>query len=143
MHTVTPQLVVDGAAEAIELYKKAFGATEINKAPDPTGTKIWHAALKIGDSVIFINDAFPEMGGGANNSRIWLYVEKCDDWFARATAAGMKAVTAPRDMFWGDRIAQVSDKWNNGWTLATHVKHLTPEEMDKAQADFVDKLKKA
>jgi uncharacterized glyoxalase superfamily protein PhnB len=141
-HTITPQLAIDRAAEAIEFYKKAFGAEEISRALDPSGKKIWHAELKIGNSIFFVNDVFPDMGGAANHSSMWLYVPDVDAGFARATAAGAKAAMPVADMFWGDRIGQVKDPYGNSWTIATHKKDLTPEEMKKAESDFVASMKK-
>lgn len=137
LHTITAQLTVEGAAEAIELYKKAFGAEERMRAPDPSGKKIWHAEFRIGDSVVFINDAFPEMGGGANKTRLWVYADGVDTWFKRAVDAGCTVKMPVADMFWGDRMGVVVDKWGNEWTLAQHVKDMTPDEMKKAQDAFV------
>jgi PhnB protein len=137
MHTVTPSITVDGCTEAIETWKKAFGAEELARAPDPTGKKIWHAALRIGDSTIFTSDAAPEMGNDPWKTRLWLYFENVDSAFKRATGAGLKATMPPTDMFWGDRMGTVVDRWGNQWTLAQHVKDLTPAEMKKAQDEFV------
>ena len=137
MHTVTPAITVDGCAEAIETWKKAFGAEELARAPDPTGKKIWHAALRIGDSTIFTSDAAPEMGNQPWKTRLWLYFENVDAAFKRATGAGLTATMPPTDMFWGDRMGVVNDRWGNQWTLAQHVKDMTPGEMQKAQDDFV------
>ena len=85
------------------------------RAPDPSGKKIWHAVLRFGDSSVFINDAFPDMGGGAKTIKLWLYSDNVDGVFARAVEAGAKVNMAPADMFWGDRMAQVSDRWGNEW----------------------------
>jgi PhnB protein len=143
MHTVTSQLTLDGAAQAIEFYKKAFGAQELSRAMDPTGKKVWHASLRIGDSTIFVNDAMPEMGGpGAQPSRLWLYVEDVDGAYKRATQAGAKALMPPTDMFWGDRYGNVTDAWGNEWGIAQHVRDLSPAEMKKAQDAFVAQMAK-
>jgi uncharacterized glyoxalase superfamily protein PhnB len=139
LHTVTPALTVDGCAEAIETWKKAFGAEERMRAPDPTGKKVWHAEVRVGDSVIFCNDAMPEMPATPKQTRLWLYVDGVDRSFQRAKDAGLKVSMPPADMFWGDRIAEVHDRWGNQWVLAQHVKDLTPAEMKKAQDDFVAK----
>jgi len=141
LRTITPQLTVDGAGEAIEFYKKAFGAEEKMRVPDPSGQKIWHSEVRIGDSAFFINDAFPEMGGGAHKSSLWLYAENVDATFERAVGAGAKVVMPLGDMFWGDRMGVVVDRWNNQWAIAKHVKDMTPEEMKKAQEDFVASMK--
>jgi len=136
-HTVTPVLPVEGCAEAIETWKKAFGAEEMARAPDPSGKKIWHAALRIGDSVVFTSDASPEMGNPARKSNLWLYFENVDSAFKRAVAAGCTATMQPADMFWGDRMGSVADRWGNQWTLAQHVRDMSPAEMKKAQDEFV------
>src|SRR5262249_20738531 len=111
IRTLTPQLAVDGCAEAIEFYKKAFGAEELRRANDPSGKKIWHAELKIGDSIFFINDTFPEMGGTASKSSMWIYSENVDSAFKRAVDAGATVKMPLADIFWGDRTGQVTDKW--------------------------------
>src|SRR5439155_11047051 len=117
LHTVTPQLAIDGAGAAIDFYKKAFGAEEAMRAPDPSGKKIWHAVIRIGDSAIFVNDVFPEMGASAKATTPWLYVENVDALFKRATGAGAKVIMPLADMFWGDRMAKVADRWGNEWAL--------------------------
>ena len=103
LHTVTASIAVDGASDAIAFYTKAFGAEEVMRAPDPSGKKIWRAAIRIGDSQIFLNDVFPDMGATANKSAIWLYTENADALFARATKAGATVKMPLADMFWGDR----------------------------------------
>jgi uncharacterized glyoxalase superfamily protein PhnB len=142
-HTITAQLSIDGAAKAIDFYKKAFGAEELDRAPDPSGQKVWHAAIKIGDSMLFVNDVFPDMGGSPSHSSLWLYVPDTDAAFKRAVDAGAKATMPPADMFWGDRMGQVADPFGQKWTIATHVKDMTPAEMksaqDKAVAEFKNK----
>jgi uncharacterized glyoxalase superfamily protein PhnB len=141
-HTLTPQLSLEGAAEAIELFKRAFGAEEITRAPDPSGKKVWHAHLVIGNSAIFVNDVFPEMGGTAKSAGIWMYLEDVDKAFKRAVDAGMKAVMPPTDMFWGDRFARVTDRWGNDWGLAAHTQDMTPDEMKKAEQAAIAAMKK-
>jgi PhnB protein len=142
MHTLTVQLAVDGADAAIAFYKRAFGAEEIARSPDPSGTKIWHAELRIGDSAIYLNDVFPEMGGMARPASLWLYTEGVDQLFKRATDAGCTVTMPLSDMFWGDRTGQVVDRWGVQWNLAERIKDLTPEEMKKAQDEFVASLPK-
>jgi PhnB protein len=136
LHTITPALAIDGCAEAIEFYKTAFGAVELMRAPDPSGKKIWHAMMRIGNSSFFLNDVFPEMGGGPVRARIWLYLDGVDAAFKRATDAGAAVRMPLGDMFWGDRLGTVTDKWGNEWTIAQHVKDVTPEEMHKAMEAF-------
>jgi uncharacterized glyoxalase superfamily protein PhnB len=136
-HTITAQLNIDGAARAIEFYEKAFGAEVVARASDPSGTKIWHGALRIGTSMLFVNDTFPEMGSTASHSGLWLYVNDVDALYARAVAAGATGTQPPADMFWGDRMAHVKDPFGQTWAIATHVKDMTPEEMAKAEAEFI------
>jgi uncharacterized glyoxalase superfamily protein PhnB len=140
LHTVTPALTVDGAAEAMAFCQAAFGAEERSRAMDPSGKKIWHAEVRIGDSVLFFNDTFPEMGATANTTRLWLYFPDVDAAFRRATAAGAKVVMPPADMFWGDRMGVLDDRWGNRWTLAQRVKDLTHEEMDRAGKEFAAEM---
>jgi len=142
LHTVTPYLMIAGADQAIAFYKKAFGAVEVTRAPDPSGKKIWHAQIRIGDSSIFLTDLFPEMGGAASQSSLWIYSDNVDAAFKRAVDAGTEARMPPADMFWGDRMASVSDRWGNRWTLAQHVKDLSPEEMRLAQEKAVAEWKR-
>jgi PhnB protein len=142
LHSLTPALTIDGAAEAIEFFKRAFGASEISRALDPSGKKVWHATLRIGDSAFFVNDPFPEMGALATPSKLWIYGERVDAAFARATEAGAKVLMAPADMFWGDRMCKVADRWGNEWNLAQRVQDLTPEQMKNAQDAFVANMKK-
>ena len=143
LHSVTPALTVDGCAEAIETWKKAFCAEEMMRAADPSRKKIWHAAVRIGDSVLFCNDHFPEMMPNVpRQARLWIYPGGVDKAFQRAKDAGLKVVMPPGDMFWGDRISELHDRWGNQWVIAEHVKDLSPAEMKKAQDEAVAKTKK-
>jgi uncharacterized glyoxalase superfamily protein PhnB len=140
MHTITPAMTIDGASEAIEFYKKAFGAVERDRAVDPSGKKIWHASIRIGDSTVFLNDPFPEMGSVATTSSLWIYTDGVDAAFKRAVDAGAQVRMPVADMFWGDRMGALMDRWGNRWTLAQHIKDMTPEEMkaasEKAAAEW-------
>jgi PhnB protein len=138
LHSITPQLSVDGADKAIDFFKRAFGAEVRGRAPDPKG-KVMHADLRIGNSVIFVNDVFPEMGGTAQIASLWLYSENVDSAFDRAVKAGAKVKMPPMDMFWGDRMCSVTDPFGNTWNLAQHIKDLTPEEIMKGQEEFMKK----
>jgi len=142
LHTLTPSLTLDGCADAIEFYKKAFGAEEKSRAPDPTGKKIWHAELRIGNSALFLNDVAPEMGATPSFSSLWIYVENVDAAFDRAVKAGAKATMPVADMFWGDRMGMLTDRWGIKWAIATRKKNLTPAEMQKAQDAFVAEMAK-
>ena len=136
LHSVTPQLTLKGCAEAIEFFKKAFGAVELSRAIDPSGTKVWHAALRIGDSTIFCNDDFPEMGSGPKTSQLWIYGDDVDARWKRAVDAGAKVLMPLGDMFWGDRMGTLGDAWGNQWSLSQRIKEMTPEEMKKAGEAF-------
>jgi PhnB protein len=141
-HALTPHIVVRGAVQAIEFYKKAFGAVEISRAPLPDG-KLMHADLRIGDSHLFLVDEMPGMGGchaprepGASGVSLHLYVEDADAVFNRAVAAGAKATMPLGDMFWGDRFGKLTDPFGHEWTIGTHKEDLTHEEIQKRQDAF-------
>jgi len=146
-HTVTPALTVKHGAEAIEFYKRAFGAQEVMRMNNPDG-KIMHAEIKVGDSRIMLNDEMPDMGclspasvGGATGS-VYLYVTDVDSAFQRAVTAGAKVVMAVTDMFWGDRFGQVEDPSGHRWSLATHVEDLAPEEIARRHREFLASVAK-
>ncbi len=142
MHTVTPNLTLRDCAKAIEFYKSALGAQEVARMNSPDGKSVWHAELKIGDSVVFMNDEMPGMGRPAPSAAnpvpvtMWLYVKDCDGAFQRAVKAGAKEMAPPTDMFWGDRCAGVADPFGYLWSFATHQKDLTAEEMKRAGEEF-------
>jgi uncharacterized glyoxalase superfamily protein PhnB len=142
MHTLTPQLTIDGCDKAIEWYGKAFGAELQSRAPDPSGKKVWHAAMRIGNSVFFLNDTFPDMGGHAQPASLWLYTDNVDQWFKRATDAGAKVMMPMADMFWGDRMGTVIDPFGNRWSISQRMKDMTPAEMQKAGEAFAASMKK-
>lgn len=141
-HTVTPNLVVRGAAQAIEFYERAFGAQEVMRMPAPDGKSIWHAQLKVGDSTLYLNDEMPGMGRPAPDASapapvtIWLWVPDCDAAFRRAVEAGGKPTMEPADMFWGDRCAGVADPFGYLWSFATHQKDMSEAEMKRAGEEF-------
>ncbi len=142
MHTLTPNLVIRDCAKAIEFYQRALGAQEVSRMPAPDGKTIWHAQLRIGDSIVFMNDEMPGMGRSAPTPEnpvpvtMWLYVQDCDAAFRRAVQAGAKETMKPADMFWGDRCAGVADPYGYLWSFATHQKDLTDEEMRRAGEEF-------
>jgi PhnB protein len=133
-HTISPSLVVDNASEAIEFYKKAFGATERGRMPGPNDT-VAHAELEIGDSVVMLNDPFPqsttrppkELGG--TTVALAFYAEDTDGVFKQAIDAGATSTMEPDDMFWGDRMASVTDPYGHSWMILTHIEDVSPEEM--------------
>jgi uncharacterized glyoxalase superfamily protein PhnB len=133
-----PHLVCSPCAAAIEFYKQAFGAEEAHRIPAPDGQKIMHAAIRIGKSLVFLVDDFPEFCGGKSQTPIALqgtpvtlhhYVADCDAAIERATKAGAKVTMPAQDMFWGDRYGMVVDPYGHQWSFATHLKDLTPEQM--------------
>jgi len=142
LRTITVQLTIDGCDQAIEWYRKAFGAELKSRAPDPSGKKVWHAEMHLGDSAFFLNDAFPEMGGVAQPTTLWIYADDIDQRFKRAVDAGAKVTMPLGDQFWGDRTGQVVDPYGNKWNLAQHVKDLTPEQMKKAEEAFIASMPK-
>jgi uncharacterized glyoxalase superfamily protein PhnB len=141
MHSLTPHLVCDGAAAAIEFYKAAFGAVELSRLPGPQG-KVMHAAIRIGDSTLMLNDEAPEWGAlGPKTLKgspvtIHLYVENVDATFAQAVAAGAKVTMPVADMFWGDRYGILEDPCGHRWSVATHTRDLSPEEIQQGMANM-------
>jgi len=139
INTVTPHLVCAGAASAIEFYKRAFGATEETRLDGPDG-KIMHAMLRIGNSPVMLADEMPEWGSVGPKAlhgspvTIHLYVDDVDAFVARAEQAGAKITMPVEDMFWGDRYGKLEDPFGHHWSVATHLRDVTPEEMKKAMA---------
>jgi uncharacterized glyoxalase superfamily protein PhnB len=137
MHSVTPHLVCAGAANAIEFYKKAFGAIEVTRLPGAQG-KLMHATIRIGDSAVMLVDESPEWGMLGPKSlkgspvTIHLYVDDADAFVARAVKAGAKVTMPVDDMFWGDRYGQLEDPFGHRWSVGTHVRDVSPQEMQKA-----------
>lgn len=126
VHALTPYLVVKNCAQAIEFYKKVFGAEEAMRMPGPDGT-VGHAELRIGDSWLYLGDASPQFP--PTQSSIVVYLEDCDGAFARALAAGAKVIQPLEDKFYGDRSGAVEDPFGQGWSISTHKEDLTPEQM--------------
>jgi PhnB protein len=135
-HSITPYLAVDDASGAIEFYKKAFGAKERLRMPTPDG-KVAHAEVEIGDSLIMLSDPFDQARTktpkktGATTVGIFLYSEDVDETYKQALDAGATSASEPEDMFWGDRFASVTDPYGHSWQIATHVKDIEPEEMER------------
>jgi uncharacterized glyoxalase superfamily protein PhnB len=141
-HTITPSLIVRGAAKAIEFYAAAFGAQERMRMTGPDGRHVMHAELKIGDSFVFLSDEFPDMGCrspeslGGTASALHLNVEDVDAAFQRAVSAGATVRMPVADMFWGDRYGKVVDPFGHEWGLATHKEDLSQEQIRKRAADY-------
>jgi uncharacterized glyoxalase superfamily protein PhnB len=142
--TITPTLVLKDAAKAVELYKKAFGATEIYRMDCPDTGRIAHACLQIGSSRLFLCDVNPEGGcATASNSSFYLYFNDVDAAFRQAAQAGMQEAMPVQDMFWGDRVGNVKDAFGVQWTLATHVRDVSPQEMAEGMKKMMAKNKAA
>ena len=139
-HSVTPYLVIDGAAKAIDFYRDALGATEVLRMP--MGDKIGHAEIKIGDSHVMLSDEWPDMNllgparrGGATAS-LMVYVEDVDSAFKRAIDAGATKERDVQDQFYGDRSGSLIDPFGHRWTISTHVEDVAPEEMQRRMDAF-------
>jgi uncharacterized glyoxalase superfamily protein PhnB len=142
-HTLTPHLVVKGADQAIEFYQKALGAQLLGKHAGPGG-KIIHALLQIGDSKLMLADEFPEFGSfgpqnGGSATSVHIYVEDVDNAWQRAVDAGAKVKMPLMDQFWGDRYGQITDPFGHSWSLGSHIKDMSVQEMEQAQAEAFGK----
>lgn len=141
MHSLTPHLVCANALEAIEFYKRAFGATEGGVMLTPDG-KLMHGMIRIGDSALMLmeeNKAWGALGPtmlGGSPVTIHLYVNNCDEVYKKALAAGAIAKMPPADMFWGDRYGVLTDPFGHSWSIATHIRDVSPEEMQAAVANM-------
>jgi PhnB protein len=144
MHTVTPHLICAGAADAIEFYKKAFNAVEEVRLPGPQG-RLMHAMIRIEGSAVMLVDEMPEWGALSPKSlkgspvTIHLYVENVDASVQRAVSAGAKITMPPADMFWGDRYCKLEDPFGHHWSVATHVRDVSPQEMQQAMREMAAK----
>jgi uncharacterized glyoxalase superfamily protein PhnB len=144
MHSLSPHIVCDGAAQAIEFYKAAFGAVETARMPGPDG-RLMHAAVRIGDSTLMLVDEMPEWGVrgarkiGGSPVTLHLYVEDADATFARAVAAGAKVTMPLADQFWGDRYGQLEDPFGHKWSIATHLRDMTRDEMMQAMKQMASR----
>jgi len=142
-HTVSPHLIVRGAGEALEFYKKAFGAEEVFRMPGPDGKSVMHAEVQIGDSRLMICDEYPQMGClspkgvGGTSVTLHLYVADVDKVFAQAVSAGATVKMGVQDMFWGDRYGKLTDPFGHEWSVATHVEDVSPEECARRSAEFM------
>jgi PhnB protein len=134
--SVTPYLIIDGAAEALEFYKEVFGATEVMRMPGPDG-RIAHAEITVGGSHIMLGDEHPDQGHrgpksiGGTPVGIMLYVPNVDEMFNAAVAKGATATRPLADQFYGDRTGSITDPWGHNWMISTHTEDVTPEDMQK------------
>lgn len=141
-HAITPTLTLKHTLKAIMFYKRAFGAEVLEVLPAPDGIATMHAAIRIGDSILMLGDEMPGMDGksaeslGATPVNFYLYVPDVDAVFAKAVGAGATAILPVADMFWGDRCGTVKDPFGYAWTLATHTRELSREEIERGAKKF-------
>lgn len=146
-HTLTPYFTVRDAVRAIEFYKQAFGAQERGLMKGPDG-KVMHAELKIGDSIVMLADEFPEFGavapesGGSTSMGLHIYVDNVDQAFDRAVKAGAKVEMPVSDQFWGDRYGKLRDPFGHRWSIATHVKDMSADEMKRSMDEAMAQMQK-
>ncbi len=144
-HTLTPYLIVKGAAAAIDFYKSIFGAVEVMRLPGPDGA-IAHAELKIGDSNIMLGEESPTWGAmspkslGGSPVGLCVYFPDVDARFAKALGAGATVEKPVQDQFYGDRSGTISDPFGHKWTIATHIEDVTPEEMGRRMGELMKKM---
>lgn len=146
-HTLTPHLVVPDGAQAIEFYKKAFGAQELSRMLWPDGDKVMHAQLKIGDSFLMLGCEMPPRalspkGRGGTSVYLHIYLADADAAFERAVKAGCKIIMPISDTFWGDRYGVVEDPSGHQWSLATHQHDYTPEQIAANAKAFMAEMAK-
>ncbi len=145
-HTVTPMFMFKDARKAMAFYQRAFGAEELFTMPGPDGTEVMHAELRIGDSIIMMGEEHPQNPCksaetmGSSPVSFYLYVEDVDAAFAKAVAAGAESRMPVEDMFWGDRAGTVQDPFGYSWMLATHIRDLTPKEMEEGARAFFARM---
>lgn len=140
-HTITPQLIVRNARQAIDFYKRAFGAEVLHQMPGPDGKTLMHADLKIGSSHLYLCDEFPQMGAkspqslGGTPITLTLYVEDADKVYNQAVTAGAEVVMPLKDQFWGDRYGMLKDPYGQTWAVASHIEDVPPAELQKRAAE--------
>lgn len=147
-HTLTPYMTVRDAARALAFYKQAFGAVERGVMKGPDG-RVMHAELTIGDSIFMLADEFPQFGSlspqsiGGSGMGLHIYVEDVDSAFDRAIGAGATIEMPVADMFWGDRYGKLVDPFGHKWSIATHKRDMSPEEIEEAQEEFMKQMPKS
>jgi PhnB protein len=142
-HTVTPYLAVQDGAQAIDFYKRAFGAKEVMRSDGPDG-KVSHAEIKIGDSIIMLGgmtsaELRAPQSLGASTVSIFLYLDSVDATFKQALSAGAKETQPLADMFWGDRYGRITDPFGHSWSLAQHIEDVAPAELEKRAKEAMAK----
>ena len=144
-HTITPAIICRGAAKAIDFYKRAFGAQEVERMNGPEGSVV-HAEIRIGDSIIMLGDENPQFGTksplslGGTSSSLHIYVDDADAVFARAVKEGATVRYPLEDTFWGDRYGKIRDPFGHEWGIATHIKDVSREEMQKASDEWMARM---
>ena len=146
-HSITPYMIIKNAPEAIELYKKAFGAEEVLRLDTPDG-RIMHAEIQVGNSRIMISEENAEWcanAPGAEGSTVsfLIYVEDVDAAFAKAKQAGLEEVKPLEEMFWGDKMGTLKDRFGYSWSIGTQVKQLSPEEIERGAKEWMEKMQAA
>jgi PhnB protein len=147
-HAITPGLVVKNANKAIEYYKTALGAQVLGVMRGPDGQSVMHAELKIGDSKFYLGDEYPEMGAvspqtlGGSAVSLNIYTDDSDALFKRAVAGGATVAMPLTDMFWGDRYGKIVDPFGHQWGISTHVKDVSPEEMERLGKEWMAEMAK-
>jgi PhnB protein len=142
---LTPHLTIRGAAQALDFYKKAFGAKERMRMAAPGGM-IGHAEMMIGDCAFMLADEFPGCAApspatlNGTSASLYLYVKDVDSAFAKAVEAGATSVIAPTTMFYGDRVGSLKDPFGHLWSIATHVEDVSPKEMARRSKEFMEKM---
>jgi PhnB protein len=145
-HSITPYLVVKDAAQAIDFYKRAFGAHEVERMPGPGGSGVMHAEIAIGDSRVMLSDEFPGAGVaspqslGGTTCQLHIYVPDVDSAYQQAISAGATSIMPVTDMFWGDRYGKLSDPFGHQWGLATHKEDVSSQEMKKRSEAFFKEM---
>lgn len=146
-HSITPALTVRDAERAIEFYKQAFGATQRGVMKGPDG-KVMHAELQIGDSILMLSDEFPEFGAlspqsaGGSSTLLHIYVDGVDAAFDRAVKAGAEVEMPVMDQFWGDRYGKLKDPFGHKWSIATHMKDLSMDEMKQGMDEAMQNMQR-
>ena len=143
-NTVTPHLIIKDAAQALEFYQRAFGAENLGQMLTPDGKKVIHGMMRIGDSMVMLTDEFPEClhpfvspkTNQGTTITMHLYVDDADAAYQRAVDAGCTPNMPPMDAFWGDRYGQVFDPFGHAWSIASHHRDVTPQEMEQAAAQM-------
>jgi PhnB protein len=149
LHNVTPNLVFKDCGQAIDFYKLAFNAKELSRMLAPDGKSVWHAEIRIGDSVLYMNDQSPmshTMAATAEHRAtcaLQLYVKDCDAWYERAVEAGARAAMPLADMFWGDRMGGVIDPFGIFWMISTRKQELSAKQLAKAGEEFARQMEEA